>query len=541
MSEFWAWSWRHRVGDANRFFVKQPASAAHTYGRKLVLAEGFTTIGPHWQETLWDNLKPSFDKALCEGLNLLVWHAFVCSPASEGMPGQQYFAGTHLNPNVTWWDKSEPFFDYLNRCQFMLQEGLFVADVAYYYGDHVPNFAQLKSSDPAGILPGYDYDVVTEEVLLNRMSVQNGRLVLPDGMSYRVLALRNLGSLSPAVLRKLSAFAADGATIIGARPTSTGTLSGGAGADEEFQALAAELWGDAGSRRGRVIADKPVREVLLADGVLPDFEFAALGKQPDSPQLDYIHRRDGETEIYFVASRSTNAVTVDCTFRVDGKAPELWNAVTGERRFAPAYQQAGGRTDLTLEFAPCGSWFVIFRKPDGTYPATARSNPVRFTPVKTLEGPWTIRFDPEWGGPEMVQFEQLTSWTARAEPGIKFYSGTATYAKTFDWKAETETPKAEAWLDLGTVRELAEVRVNGKSCGIVWTPPFRVNISGALQPGANHLEVDVVNFWPNRIIGDESLPLAERRTRTNIQKLTKDTALMPSGLFGPVRVEIAAP
>jgi len=124
MSEFWAWSWRHRVGDANRFFVKQPASAAHSYGRKLVLAEGFTTIGPHWQETLWDNLKPAFDHAGTEGLNLLVWHAFVCSPASEGIPGQQYFAGTHLNPNVTWWEKSEPFFSYLNRCQFLLQQGL---------------------------------------------------------------------------------------------------------------------------------------------------------------------------------------------------------------------------------------------------------------------------------------------------------------------------------------------------------------------------------------------------------------------------------
>jgi hypothetical protein len=146
MSEFWAWSWRHRVGDTNRFFVKQPASAAHAYGRKLVLAEGFTTIGPHWQETIWDNLKPSFDHALCEGLNLLVWHAFVCSPPEAGMPGIQYFAGAHLNPNSTWWSRSGPFFDYINRCQWMLQQGLFVADAAYYYGDHVPNFTQLNAS-----------------------------------------------------------------------------------------------------------------------------------------------------------------------------------------------------------------------------------------------------------------------------------------------------------------------------------------------------------------------------------------------------------
>ncbi|HWI59815.1 MAG TPA: glycosyl hydrolase, partial [Bacillota bacterium] len=129
MSEFWAWSWRHRIGDENRFFVKQPASAAHTYGHRLVLAEGFTTIGPHWQETIWDNLKPAFDKALCEGLNLLVWHAFVCSPAEMGLPGQQYFAGTHFNPNTTWWAKSGAFLGYVDRCQFLLQQGLFAADV----------------------------------------------------------------------------------------------------------------------------------------------------------------------------------------------------------------------------------------------------------------------------------------------------------------------------------------------------------------------------------------------------------------------------
>ncbi|MEY4918714.1 MAG: hypothetical protein RL616_2627, partial [Verrucomicrobiota bacterium] len=181
MSEFWAWSWTHRVGDANRFFVKQPASAAHTYGHKLVLAEGFTTIGPHWQEHLWDNLKPAFDKALCEGLNLLVWHAFVCSPDETGIPGQQYFAGTHLNPKVTWWEKSTPFFSYIDRCQWMLQQGNFSADVLYFYGDHVPNFTQHKRTDPARVGAGYDYDVITAEALIERASVKDGKIFLPDG------------------------------------------------------------------------------------------------------------------------------------------------------------------------------------------------------------------------------------------------------------------------------------------------------------------------------------------------------------------------
>ena len=541
MSEFWAWSPRHRVGDQNRFFVKQPASAAHTYGRRLVLAEGFTTIGPHWQETLWDNLKPSFDQALCEGLNLLVWHAFVCSPEAMGMPGQQYFAGTHLNPQVTWWDKSGAFFDYLNRCQFLLQSGLFVADAAYYYGDHVPNFAQLKRSDPARVLPGYDYDVITEEALLTRATVRDGRVTLPDGMSYRVLVLRDGKSISLPVLRKLGELVAAGATVIGSRPAEASGLSDYPRSDLEVARLAETLWGTipgAGTKevprgQGRVIVGKTAREVLLADGVSPDFAFSS--DRPDAA-LDYIHRRADGAEVYFVANRSNRWEQVRATFRVTDKAPELWDAVTGERRFAPAYAQTDGRTTLPLEFAPCGSLFVVFRSPASAHPPTAASNDLEVVPRQQLTGPWTVKFDPKWGGPESVSFEQLVSWTSRPEPGIKYYSGTATYATTFDLSAAPPEARQPLWLDLGEVRQLAEVRLNGKSLGVVWSPPFRVNIAEALRPTGNRLEIEVVNFWPNRLIGDDALPAEKRLTRTNIRKLTKDTPLMESGLLGPVRI-----
>lgn len=533
MSEFWAWSWRHRVGDMNRFFVKQPASAAHTYGRKLVLAEGFTTIGPHWQETLWDNLKPSFDHALCEGLNLLVWHAFVCSPAEMGVPGIQYFAGTHLNPNVTWWDKSEPFFAYLNRCHFMLQQGLFVADACYYYGDHVPNFAQLKRTDPARVLPGYDYDVVTEENILTHMTVKDGRIVLPDGMSYRVLVLRDHTSISLPVLRKVKELVQAGATVIGPRPVEATGLKSFPHCDDEVRRLAEELWGSA-----KVVSGKAAREVLLANGVKPDFEFTGTDAQS---ALDYIHRRDGNSEIYFVANRSNRWDQARCTFRVSGKAPEIWDAMTGERRFATAYSEADGRTSLPLEFAPYGSVFIVFREPSTAHPATRASNTRKLEPHAELTGPWTVRFDPKWGGPASAQFDQLVSWPKRAENGIKFYSGTATYAKTFDLPAGLQPQGSVLFLDLGDVRELAEVKLNGKSLGIVWAPPFRVDISSAVKPTGNTLEVNVVNFWPNRIIGDGALPTNQRLTKTNVRKLTKDTALMVSGLLGPVRILTSTP
>lgn len=527
MSEFWAWSWRHRMGDENRFFMKQPASAAHTYGRKLVLGEGFTTIGPHWQETLWDNLKPSFDYACTEGLNLLVWHAFVCSPESEGIPGQQYFAGTHLNPYVTWWEKSGPFFDYINRCQALLQRGVPVADVAYYYGDHVPNFAQLRKSDPAEVGEGFDYDVVTDEVILNRMKVSCGVFMLPDGVVYRALVLPERSIISLPVLRKLKEFVDKGAKVVGPCPTSASSLKDFPKCDDEVKRLADELWG-----RGRVLTNVTAREALKTMGMKPDFEAEVEGGGKSN--VCFIHRRDGEAQIYFVVNRSTNAVNLNCTFRVYGKAPELWDAVSGEHRFVTAYTGNEEITKLRLRLAPCGSQFVVFREAAKSHPASAEPKETGPRTVAELTGPWTVAFDPKWGGPALAEFDSLESWTARSEAGIKYYSGTAVYRKDFDVPAAATN--APMKIDLGNVRELAEVKVNGQSCGIVWAPPFRVDISHALKPGVNHLEVEVVNFWPNRIIGDQFLPVSERFTRTNIRLLTSKTALVPSGLMGPVKL-----
>lgn len=543
MSEFWAWSWEHRIGDENRFFVKQPASAAHTYGQRITQDEGFTTIGPNWQERLWNNLKPSFDKAVCEGMNRLVWHAFVCSPDSTGIPGQQYFAGTHLNPKVTWWDRSAPFFAYIDRCQFMLQQGLFVADVCYYYGDHVPNFTQLKKSDPAHVLPGYDYDVITEEALIQRADVRDGRIVLPDGMSYRVLVIPNHVVISLRVLRKIKELVEAGATVVGPKPIKGETLENYPACDAEIKKVADEVWGDCDGMnakerkygKGRVFSGETAREVLLSDGVPPDFE-TSINPNAD---IDYIHRTDNGTEIYFVANRATNAVMLACGFRVANKAPELWNPITGEHHFAAFYNSVeDGRVMVPLEFAPCGSWFIVFRKPAAEHLANAKSNDPALKPIQDLTGAWTVHFDPKWGGPESAQFDSLVSWTDRPEPGIKFYSGTAAYQKSFDLGnaslAAQRSP--HVFLDIGDVHELAEVKVNGHSCGITWCPPFRVDIKGALKPGQNELEIDVVNFWPNRIIGDASLPEDKRYTQTNIRNLKADTSLMESGLLGPVKI-----
>lgn len=541
MSEFWAWSWRHRVGDENRFFVKQPASAAHVYGRKLVLAEGFTTIGPHWQETLWDNLKPSFDKAICEGLNLLVWHAFVCSPQEMGMPGQQYFAGTHFNPNTTWWSRSGPFLAYINRSQYLMQQGLPVCDVLYYYGDHVPNFSQLKRSDPAGVLPGYDYDTITEEAILTRLDFKNGRFVLPDGMSYRVLVLPNRPMISLPVLRRLRALAAKGGTIIGPKPAEAASLKDYPRCDQEVRRIADEMWGSSASndkmrrfKRGRVVWGMTAREVLARDTVAPDFSFTG---EPGA-MIDYFHRQTAEAEIYFVASRSNRSETIDANFRVDDRVPELWNLVTGERTKASVFTRESGITKVPLQFPPYGSWAIVFRaSSDSDQSASRGRNWPDYHSVLELTGPWDVQFDPKWGGPETAVFSELDSWTKHVEPGIKHYSGTAVYRKSFDLPASVQ-PGTRVWLDLGSLRELGEVRLNGSNAGIVWAPPFRVEITQALKRSNNKLEIDVVNFWPNRLIGDEGLPVEKRLTRTNIRKLAPSTPPMESGLFGPVQLVI---
>jgi hypothetical protein len=268
--------------------------------------------------------------------------------------------------------------------------------------------------------------------------------------------------------------------------------------------------------------------------VQPDFEIEG----PDNPEINFIHRQHGDTDIYFVANRSTNIIKLNCSFRVTGKAPELWDAVTGEHPFAKAYSQVEGITKIPLKLDPCGSQFVVFREPAKAHPAGAKLNEIEYTPIKDLSGPWTVAFDPKWGGPASVQFDSLLSWPDRTEPGIKYYSGTAIYQKQFEVPRDAVGKSIQ--IDLGNVRELAEVKVNGQSCGIVWAPPFRAEITKALKSGVNQIEIEVVNFWPNRIIGDQFLPQNERLTRTNIRQLTRRSPLMPSGLMGPVRLLVPA-
>ncbi len=538
MSEFWAPS-PHRPTPPQRFFVKQAASAAHIYGKRLVAAESFTTIGPHWNDVLWKSQKPSMDHEFCSGLNLIFFHTFTCSPREMGRPGQEYFAGTHVNPQVTWWEYSDAFMDYINRIQFMVQQGRFVADVLYYYGDHVPNIFPLKESDPAGVLPGYDYDVTNEDVLL-KLKVEDGKIVVPGGISYRLLVLPDHKVLSLAALEKVADLLGQGATVAGPRPERLVSLVGGQAAQSRFQQLTDQLWGEvagaAGVRqikKGRLIWGSPAREILQKDNIAPDFE--AVGAAKDA-EIDYIHYQVGDAEVYFICNQTPSPQSMDCIFRVSGLQPHLWDPLNGEIRPACAFRPVGGRTIVPMRFEPYGSWFVVFQRPAAKETPAADSNFPDLVTIQTLDGPWQVAFEPAWGGPESIRFDQLTDWTQHAQEGIRFYSGKAVYSRTFEPVRPGKGKRC--WLDLNRVEDvgIAAVRLNGKDMGIVWTPPFRVEVTEALRPGENQLEVTVVNSWRNRLIGDRDKPRDQRLTNTNIN-VRDDWTLSPSGLLGPVELK----
>jgi len=529
---------------------KQTASAAHIYGRRLALAEAFTS-GDHWTRSP-ASLKPIGDRAFCDGINRFVFHTMTSQRPRDGKPGYEYGAGTHFNPNVTWWDQAAgSWLGYINRCQTMLQSGLFVADVLFYNGDGAPNLFEARDFDP--LLPkGYSYDVCNAEVLLTRLSVKDGRLVLPDSMSYRLLVLPDNKRMPVEVVRKIRDLVKAGATVVGPKPESDPGLKNYPACDAEVKKIATEVWGACDGQqvkqqtcgKGRVFWGKPVREILLADGVSPDF---ACG---DDAFIDFIHRTADGTEIYFLANRKAQAATVEATFRVSGRQPELWDPVSGQRRDLPKFESKDGCTTVPLEFEPDGSMFVVFRKKLEKPETRVRkaeetaANFPKLKPLQEISGLWTVQFDPQWFYPTnglsgdqakgLLVFDKLEDWTQRPEPAIQYFSGTAVYRKTFGLAdpSTIQNPKSKIHLDLGTVKETAKVRLNGQDLGVVWCHPWRVEITGAIKPAENKLEIEVVNLWPNRLAGDGKLPAEQRRTRTNIGA----ESVLSSGLLGPLRV-----
>lgn len=491
---------------------------AALYGHGVVWAEAFTAEANEsaWRNDPW-RMKLYGDAAYCQGINHFIMHGFTHNPWDDSLrPGLTMgFWGTQMNRHLTWWPYAPEWHRYLARCHYLLQKGQPVADVLAYppRPEHIPG--------PVMDTGSYHQTVLNDETLLERLTVHDGRIVLPHGTTYAALALVPGQPLRPDVLRKLHVLVSNGATVIGPRPPEkSASLEDYPACDQEVARLIDRLWGESGQLadgstsvgRGRVIADQPLIAALDSVTGGPDFRCRRLhipwfshASEITFPRMRFFHRRSEEADIYFVSNPEDHAVEIAAEFRVLNKRPELWDPVTGEIRDLPEFQNEPQYTRVPLRLEPRQSYFVVFRKPAGeSAPATA-SNIARVRQRLQLAGPWEVSFDPKWGGLERITFDALTDWTQRAEPGIRHYSGTATYHKQFDFSGEAG-PGVELYLDLGTVRNLARVRLNEKDLGIVWCAPWRARISDAVKPGSNKLEISVVNTWVNRLIGDEQEP-----------------------------------
>lgn len=789
MTEFWNWA---------SLFPGEPgkgvASVAHTQGKRYVAAESYTMSEDRGWKDHPGTLKGIGDLVFAAGVNRYVIHTSVHQPWSDNAPGVTMGScGLHFNRHQTWWPQAHAWITYLSRCQYLLQQGLNVADYLFLADETVPSHVEHEKMVP----DGYDYDTCSQEVLLKRVRVEGGRLVLPDGMSYRALVLPESQSMRPEALRKIKELVGAGATVIGPPPQHSPSLAGYPACDREVQSLARELWGDFDGQqpiertygKGRVLGKKVENrwnhDLFVKDlGIVPDF--AKTGGDLDA-RLEWIHRRTDSSDIYFIMNREDRFAHVECAFRVRGKRPEFWHPDTGVIEDAPLFYEQDGVTRVTIPFDPNGSVFVVFQPdaipgnrfrsvvkedrpalaaralepiafelvkaefgcfelPEDAYDITAfvarrvakgqrkfSANPWQFgvgptrddarrelriefldgdepktlvvpegkdltlpepsgdgalkivrarygaphpvnpaprtadvtTPLRAdikdgylavdgnwdrrfsatiapdarmrdlkisyllagnprfalmvpnhhtvlparwfgqypaaslksradgleviawesgtykltsasgqvvevqipappatqgIAGPWNMTFPPGLGAPASIKLDRLSSWSECPQPGVKYFSGTATYTTRFELPKESLRDDTALLLDLGDVKNIAKVRLNGVDLGLLWKPPFRVEITAAAKPQVNELEIEVTNDWVNRLIGDEQYPdemawagripdewpdwvlsgkprpQTRRVTWTTFKWYFKDSLLRESGLLGPVSI-----
>lgn len=515
--------------------LREAASAARIYGQNLAVAEAFPADSGGGESNAFafspEMLKPAADVAFVDGINRIDYEGSTHQPVDDKIPGLAQVYGQWFTRHETWAEYAKPWITYLARCSHLLQQGRAVADVLYYYGED-SNITALFSDKGPDVPEGYALDYASSDVVLNRIGVTNGRVTTGSGMSYRLLVLDDNAVHMPLnVLKKIRLLVNAGAIVVGPKPTDSPSNTDN---QAEIKSIADQLWGPGnGTRRvgkGQVLAGQSAADALRELGVHPDFEHTK--PQPDTA-LAYVHRKISDGDIYFVHNRNDRAENLKATFRVAGRAPELWNAVTGEIKPA-TYNVASGRTTLPLNLGPRESVFVVFRKPGTAHGGTVPE--VTETPVETIAGSWTVAFQPDRGAPTSVTFEKLRAWNEHSDSGVKYFSGTATYRKTIQAPAEWFATGAKLMLDLGSVKNIAEVTVNGTSAGVLWTPPFQADITGALKPGSNTLEIKVTNLWHNRLIGDLQPNTTKKYTWTSLNVLHADSPLLPSGLLGPVRV-----
>jgi hypothetical protein len=511
---------------------RESASVAHIYGQNLAAAESLTAGAAPWA---WSpsTLKPTADQELLNGINRFVIHESAHQPLIDKAPGLTLGPfGQWFNRNETWAEQASAWINYLARSSYMLQQGHYAADVIYFYGED-SNVTAIFNDKAPSMPAGYGFDYINADGLIHELSAADGKITTKSGMSYRLLALDPYSKhMSLPVLRGIHRLVEQGAVVAGEKPTDTPSLADDAA---EFKKLNDDLFGDGSGihsvGKGKVYAGLNADAALKAINIAPDFDHS---KPQSDTRILFVHRKLPDADIYFLDNRNDRDETVDATFRIAGKEPELWYAETG--RSEPAsYQISGDRTTVPLHLEPWGTVFVVFRKPAKTSSRTL-PKPVE-TELATVDGSWNVTFQPGRGAPASVVLDKLSSWTDSQDNGVKYFSGIGTYTKTIQATADWFKKGATLWIDLGDVKNLAEVTVNGKPLGIVWHAPYRVDASSALKSGANEITIKVINTWVNRLIGDQQSDATTKYTFADVKPYKADSKLLESGLLGPVKLE----
>ncbi|TBN02926.1 hypothetical protein EYD45_10240 [Hyunsoonleella flava] len=528
--EFW------NEGTLGNIECKASSSTAHTYGKPITSAEAFTSSRRAYLRHP-AMLKKRGDWALTEGINHFVLHLYIQQPDDNRKPGMNAWFGTEFNRHNTWFSQADSYFDYLRRCQHLLQQGKYVADVCYFIGEDAPIMTGGRVPE---IPEGYSYDYINAEVILNRLSVKDGRFVLPDGMSYKVMVLPPFKTMRPELLQKIESLVRQGGTILGQKPENSPSLENFPIADTQVKELANKMWNGTYQDGKLKVA---YGEGNIWDGyelseVFADLKLAKDVDVPKETPVLWTHRSSADMDIYFVSNQSNKHLKISPVFRVDKNLkPQLWNAVTGEIRNLPEYEITDTGVKIPLELEALQSWFVVFDKNIEANKATVEKT--NFPEMKTLvklDKDFNVDFKNKEIGPKQpVAFTELIDWSTSENEQIKYYSGTAVYTKTF---AVGELPKDEdIYIDLGKLSVMAKVKLNGKDIGGVWMAPYRLNISEAIKKGENSLEIEVVNLWRNQLIRDKSRKEDEKYTWIVIDKITPKSPLQTSGLLGPVVIE----
>lgn len=524
--EFW------NEGELGNIECRAASSAAHIYGKTIVSAESFTAAGLAYARYP-GILKKRGDWAYTEGINNTLLHVFITQPY-DSLPGVNAGFGTEFNRNNTWFFQGKAFVDYIRRCSYLLQQGKAVNDVAYFISEDAPKMTGIR--DPE--LPlGYSYDYINAEVLLERVKVKNGDLVLPDGMSYHMLVLPKLETMRPELLKKISELVKEGITILGPAPLRSPSLQNYPAADAQVKKLAAEMWGNADSKtpksskygKGNVLSGMTMQEALDYIKVIPDVLLT-------NKDVLYAHRTTKDGDIYFLTNQTNKTISLSPAFRITGKQPELWDAVTGDTRDLTSFKQSTVATVVPLKLEAFQSCFVLFKRNAIAPKQKSSNNFPDATILLQLNNPWLVSFDSAKRGPaQPVVFNELSDWSLNSNDMIKNYSGTAVYQTSF--KAGQMNKGEKIYIDFGMVSVMGKVKLNGVDLGSVWTAPYRVDVSSVIKNGENKLEVEVVNTWVNRMIGDSKLPVDQRKTWSNVNTFTPESQYQQSGLIGPVTLQ----